>query len=66
KISLATTLISPLSGETDYKKAIVLLEEAATTHQPEFVYAPIWLGVLYSGVGNVPADTEKANMWFTK
>lgn len=66
KISLATTLIAPLSGETDYKKAIALLEEAATTHQPELVYAPIWLGVLYSGVGNVPVDTEKANMWFAK
>lgn len=66
KISLATALIAPLSGETDYKKAIVLLEEAAATHQPELVYAPIWLGVLYSGVGNVPVDTEKANMWFAK
>lgn len=66
KISLATALISPLSGETDYKKAIVLLEAATTTHQPEFVYAPIWLGVLYSGVGTVPVDTEKANMWFAK
>ncbi|QIG04207.1 tetratricopeptide repeat protein [Proteus sp. ZN5] len=66
KISLATALIAPLSGETDYKKAITLLEEAAATHQPELVYAPIWLGVLYSGVGNVPVDTEKANMWFAK
>lgn len=58
--------MAPLSGETDYKKAIILLEEAAATHQPELVYAPIWLGVLYSGVGNVPVDTEKANMWFAK
>ncbi|MEQ5178042.1 MULTISPECIES: tetratricopeptide repeat protein [Proteus] len=66
KISLATALIAPLSGETDYKKAIALLEEAAATHQPELVYAPIWLGVLYSGVGNVPVDTKKANMWFAK
>lgn len=66
KISLATALIAPLSGETDHKKAIVLLEEVAATHQPELVYAPIWLGVLYSGVDNVPVDTEKANMWFAK
>lgn len=66
KISLATALIAPLSGETDHKKAIVLLEEVAAIHQPELVYAPIWLGVLYSGVGNVPVDTEKANMWFAK
>ncbi|WP_409565745.1 hypothetical protein [Proteus vulgaris] len=66
KISLATALIAPLSGETDHKKAITLLEEAAATHQPELVYAPIWLGVLYSGVGNIPVDTEKANMWFAK
>lgn len=66
KISLATALIAPLSGETDHQKAIVLLEEVAAIHQPELVYAPIWLGVLYSGVGNVPVDTEKANMWFAK
>lgn len=66
KISLATALIAPLSGQIDHKKAIVLLEEVAATHQPEFVYAPIWLGVLYSGVDNVPVDTEKANMWFAK
>ncbi|MEQ5326021.1 MULTISPECIES: tetratricopeptide repeat protein [Proteus] len=66
KISLATALIAPLSGETDHKKAIVLLEEVAAIHQPELVYAPIWLGLIYSGVGNVPVDTEKANLWFAK
>lgn len=66
KVSLATTLIAPLTGKTDYKKAISLLEEVAATQDPALVYAPIWLGVIYSGVGDVPVDTKKANMWFAK
>ncbi|MEQ4924749.1 tetratricopeptide repeat protein [Proteus hauseri] len=66
KISLATSLIAPLSGETDYKKAISLLEDVIAANDPELVYAPIWLGVIYSGVGDVPVDTKKANMLFAK
>ncbi|TBL64977.1 sel1 repeat family protein, partial [Klebsiella oxytoca] len=42
KISLATALIAPLSGEVDYQQAMVLLEEATQAHQQELVYATIW------------------------
>ena len=66
KISLATALIAPLSGEVDYQQAMVLLEEATQAHQQELVYAPIWLGILYSGIGNIPVDMEKTNKLFAQ
>ncbi|EGT3591455.1 MULTISPECIES: tetratricopeptide repeat protein [Proteus] len=66
KISLATALIAPLSGEVDYQQAMVLLEEATQGHQQELVYAPIWLGILYSGIGNIPVDMEKTNKLFAQ
>ena len=40
KISLATALIAPLSGEVDYQQAMVLFEEVTQAHQQELVYAP--------------------------
>lgn len=40
KISLATALIAPLSGEVDYQQAMVLLEEATQAHQQELVLPP--------------------------
>lgn len=66
KISLATALIAPLSGEVNYQQAMVLLEEATQAHQQELVYAPIWLGILYSGIGNIPVDMEKTNKLFAQ
>lgn len=66
KVSLATAFIAPLAGEIDTQKAITLLEEVAASNDPNFVYAPIWLGVIYSGANNTPIDTKKANMWFAK
>ncbi|MGG4607555.1 tetratricopeptide repeat protein [Providencia sp. Me31A] len=66
KISLATSLINPIGGQTDYVQAIKLLDEIVALNNPEYVNAPILLGIIYMDGKGVPKDEEKALQWFDK
>ncbi|GAB1438185.1 hypothetical protein MASR2M36_09290 [Providencia sp.] len=66
KISLATSLINSIGGQTDHIQAIKLLEETVALNNPEYIKAPILLGVIYMDGKGVPKNEKKALQWFDK
>ena len=64
-VILARILINSQSGQTDYPRAITLLQQASTNAESDFaVDAQMLLGLIYANGTGVKEDDEKATDYF--